>query len=139
MFTFDLKNLDNLNPATRFYIPGTENSQWVDLRVPAEDDFRAFRKVCSKKVIHEVINKETRRVEIVTSEDVDDEKLNELLNDFYIPDWCILDADGNKIPCTKEMKITILGKHRKFSDWISEKLTLLRSANENDKELERKN
>lgn len=135
----DLDNLDNLNPATRFYVPKSEKEEWVELRLVADDDVKGFRKECVKKEVLQVLNKKTRRMEIVRDEDIDGEKLTEMINDHCIARWLLYDKNGKEVPCTREMKNILMGKMPPFAAWIDECLEKLREFDQKEKESERKN
>ena len=87
----------------------------------------------------QVVNKDTRRVEIIKDEEFDEEKLSEAVNDFCIAGWFLKDKEGNEVPCTRDNKLLLMGKMPRFARWINKCLTELREATEKEAEAERKN
>lgn len=110
-------NLSNLNPGT-----------WMDLSIGGRvclcvcsgDDLREIRKQCVKKKV------EYRGVNRFVYEEIDEEKQSEAIWDFCIRDWEeICDQEGKAIPCTREMKVLLMGKSPEFARAVGEGLQTL--------------
>lgn len=127
-------DLKNLNPPVRFY---WSEDEWVDFRVLSDADLRKLRKeVTQKRVEYKKIDGVVERIEY---RDVDEEKLTELINDYCIVDWSLVDTEGNQIPCSTENKNLLMLHHPKFSNWASKCLRRIRKDNELVEELLEKN
>jgi hypothetical protein len=112
-----LFNLNDLNPGTWF---DYENGSRVCLRVCAVDDTKNIRKQTTKKKI------EFKNNQRVIYDEVNEELESQLVWDFCIVDWeKFFDSRGNSIPCNKEMKLLLMGKSLKFSNFVNEKIKIL--------------
>lgn len=135
-------DLSNPNPGTRFDLPGNEG-EFVELKALSDEENREVFKLSGIKFVKKQLhNKVDRKIEIVRDLDDDDEKqkkYSDEVNDRCIVDWLLFDPDGNKIPCTRENKITLMTKSPKFAAFVSEKLEELRASLSGKKEVELKN
>ena len=130
-------DLDNLNAGTWFPLDGGGQ---VCIRVCAGDEYQAIRKqaVTSKREIY--VDPKSRQAQIVREEIVDDQLLSSLLWDFCIVEWKnLLDARQQPIPCTKEMKLLLMGRSPRFFTFVSECLDKLREAEKGEAEALQKN
>jgi len=134
---FDIKNIQNLNPATRFYLSNDE-TEWVELKTLADSELRDIRKqVAKKKAEYKNVGRTgAQRFEYV---DVDDEKLADAITTRCIANWYLLDAEGEEIPCTDENKLLLTGHSPEFSSFISESLEKLKKDKEEKTKEEEKN
>jgi hypothetical protein len=125
-------DLDALNPGTWFNYKGSKDAK-VCLRVCAGDDYKEIRKTCSKKGV------EYEKGVRYSYEEMDSEAFNEKLWDFCIIDWVgFADKNGNRIECTKENKILLMGKSVAFSEFVADRLERLRKIETEEKETEEK-
>ena len=130
-------DLDKLNAGTWFPMDGGGE---VCVRVCAGDDYQAIRKqaVTSKSEI--VFDPKTRQAQKVREEIVDDLLQSSLLWDFCIVDWKnLLDAKEQPIPCTKEMKLLLMGRSPRFFTFISGCVEKLRAIEEQEGQALEKN
>ena len=136
-------DLENLNPATKFFWPNSDNKEWVELRIAADEDLLAMRKRLGiKEKVEYPVNPETRQVNRVVGTNVDEGRsraINDELTDFCIADWLLLDAAGNQIPCTRENKLKLVKGHPPFAKWIVDCLNELRTGEAAQSEAETKN
>jgi hypothetical protein len=144
-------NLENLNPATRFYYyeDGKKTKEWVELRLASDDDNKKFfNTIGVREKIEKIFNPKTRQMERMTYFDTSDEQrdlFNEEVWDFSISDWGLFSTEkdeSNKlkpIPCTRENKIKFMRSSPKFANWVAKCLENLREALEAYTEDERKN
>lgn len=135
-------DLQDLNPATRFYW-GDANEEWVELRIASDEDLRSFRKQLGiREKVEYPVNPATRKVDRVEYLDMNEDKqlaFSELINDFAIAGWKLLDRGGKEIPCTIENKNRMMSGSPLFSRWISDCLSRMRADLEAQLEAERKN
>ena len=115
-------NLKGLTKPSRFFWPGSE--EWVDLRNVTLAEFKAIRKqtVTKRAEYHQVNAEKPYRYEV---EDTDEEKADELLWDYQIVRWYIVDDDGKKIKCTKENKLMLMGNSAEFVNFVVKNLNQL--------------
>jgi len=134
---FDLKNL---NPAVKFYYPGTRKAEWLELRNIPIGELRKMRKRCVKQTVEYYRPDDSKgqpyRYE---TEDIDDDKFNEMLWDYQIVSWKIIDPEGKEIPCTLENKLLLMGNSTEFADWVVKCLNKLAKDSEKKKEDSEKN
>lgn len=132
-------DLDNLNPAVRFYWGGGKK-EWVELRNIPVVELRRIRKEITKKTVEYYRPEESDikpfRYE---SDEMDEDKLNELLWDYQIVNWNIEDTDGKKIDCTLKNKLLLMGNSSEFADWIIQCLNQLASDEKTRREKSEKN
>jgi len=115
-------DLENLNKGTWFpYESGSE----ICLRTCAAEDLRDIVKKSSEKKA-----RFTDRARIEW-EEPDEDKRFELLYDFCIVDWKgFFDKDEKPIPCTKEMKLLLMGKSVEFARKVGELLKQMSETEE---------
>ena len=113
-------DLKGLKAPSRFFWPGSDN-EWVDLRNITLAELKEIRsKTISKRVeYHQVNNGRPYRYEV---EDTDQDKADELLWDLQIVNWDIVDSEGEKIPCTKENKLLLMGNSAEFAGFVVDSL-----------------
>ena len=132
-------DLENLNPSARFYW-GDGKKEWVELRNISMKQLRKIRNEAVKKTVEYYRPEESDikpfRYE---NEDVDHDKLDELLWDYQITDWRIVNPDGKEIPCTLENKLLLMGNSTKFADWVVKCLNQLASDEKAQREEAEKN
>lgn len=122
-------DLDNLNPGHKFTFGDPKDETWVSIRICAGDDYRIIQKECSKKKA-EIITSGVRPQRL-TYDDIDEDKLNEMIWDFCIVDWGgFVDKFGNPVPCTRENKKKLMGGSVKFAAFVAKKLDELRKIEE---------
>lgn len=130
-------NLDELNPSAKFYYNDTE---WVELRLPPISKIKEFRRQCFKTKAEYYRPKNFKgkpfRYEV---EDVDDEKLNELLWDFQIVNWHLEDDKGRTITCDKDNKLLLMGNSAEFAEFVVDSLNQLSEDNRKRREQSEKN
>jgi hypothetical protein len=108
---FDLKNL---NPGFKFEMDGG-GTIW--LRVCSADALKQIQKqTTTQKIEYKRVDGKPQRI---VSTITDDEASSEMIWDYCIVKWeNFFDAEGNAIPCTKEMKMLLMGNSPKFSNFI---------------------
>lgn len=130
-------DLQDLNPGAWFPFG---NGGQVCVRTCAADDLDAISKQCEKEKIEYKLNERTRQMERIKYSDVNEERRKRLYWDYIIVDWKgLVDKDGNDIPCTSEMKATLMGKSTKFAKFILDCLEKLVADEEKIAEEEQKN
>lgn len=130
-------DLDKLNAGTWFTMEGGGE---VCVRVCAGDDYLAIRDQVVKVRSEVVFDPKTRIAQKIKEEHVNERELNALLWDFCIVDWRnLLDKAGQPIPCTREMKLLLMGKSPTFFRFISESLDKLREIETAEQEAREKN
>ena len=105
-------DLDNLNPATRFYYDDDED-EWVELRICAGEDLDRIHKQTRKT------KREYKMGVRYTYEDINHDLEAELMNDFTITAWHIVTPDGKEIPCTYENKQLMMKGSVEFASWVT--------------------
>jgi len=120
--------LEDLNPAVRFYFDDdNRESGWVELRAlngGAADD---INKKWSKKKVEYRVNPQTRRNERIEFVEVDADGAFREVTDYNIADWNIPDAKtGEPIPCTTDMKVTLMRGSPEFAQFVTKSLDTLR-------------
>jgi hypothetical protein len=110
-------DIHNLNKPAKFFYPGSKKKEWIEFRTIPMSRLREWRKetITPKVEYHKVenINKPFR----YESEDVDDDKLFELMWDYQIYDWNIKDTDNKPIECNKENKLLLISNSLEFSEF----------------------
>jgi hypothetical protein len=130
-------DIENLNAGTWFPLEGGGE---ICLRVCAGDDYQAIRDPVTKVKTEVVFDPKTRQAQKLRTEDVDEKALKLHLWDFCIVDWKnLLDKHGQPIPCTKDMKLLLMGKSPTFFDHVSDCLAKLRGLEATEAEEEQKN
>ena len=129
-------DINNLNPTAKFYWPGSKKTEWVELRnIPIAEIRKLRKKTVTKEVEYYKVDNSDEKPFRYEVEKIDDDRLNEILWDYQIVNWHILDPDGNEIPCTLENKLKLMGYSTEFADWIIKCLNQL--AADEKKRLER--
>jgi len=116
-------DLKNLTAPSRFFWPDSEN-EWVDLRNVTLAEFKKIRAatVSTRAEYHQINDAKPFRYEV---EVTDDDKSDELLWDYQIVDWNIVDGDGKKIKCNKENKLLLMGNSTEFVRFVVDNLNQL--------------
>lgn len=110
----------------------------VQLRTITAADFKAIQKqTVKKKVDYKRVEGAPGRFEYeVTDQDLQ----NELYWDAVIVAWeNLTDKNGKEIPCTKEYKVLLMSRSRKFLDFVVEGLRTLADDETTQAENEQKN
>jgi len=110
----------------------------VQLRVLSVAEFKAIQKKTTRKKV------DYRRVEGVAGrfeyEESDTDLQNELYWDAVIVDWeNIVDKKGDPIPCTRENKVLVMSRSRKFLDFVVESLRVVTEDESRQQEEDLKN
>jgi hypothetical protein len=110
----------------------------VHLRTLSVAEFREIqKKTVKKRVDYKRVDGVPGRFEY---EDVNQDLQNELYWDAVIVDWeNLTDGKGKEIPCTRENKVLLMSKSKKFLDFIVDSLRRLGEDEEVQKEKEIKN
>lgn len=112
---------EDLNPSQKFYYPSSPE-EWVDLRIPSDEDQKKFFKSAGIKAKREIYtDKKTRNTQILRDFEPSEEemrKYEEELWDFCIVDWNLVTNKGDRIPCTKENKSKLMFNAPQFAVWI---------------------
>lgn len=120
-------DINNLNPAAKFFY---SKDEWVEFRTIPMSKLREWRKeTIDPKVEYyspDGYNGQPYRYEI---EDVNDDKLFELMWDYQIVNWNIADPKGKEIPCTLKNKILLIANSKEFADFA---LSSIRKLNEDE-------
>lgn len=133
-------NLDDLNPATRFYWEDNEE-EWVEFRLASDEDTEQMRKKAGIKYKTEY-RRDRGRLQRLDNMDFNEkkmEKFNGLVNSHSIVDWYLVDNNGIAIPCTDENKNRLMKGSPLFSNWVANCLEKMRDDVEFQKEREEKN
>ena len=113
-------DISNLNPPAKFFYPGSKKKEWVEFRTIPMSKLREWRKTTVTPKV-EYHSPEGSKADMqpwrYESEDVDDEKLFELMWDYQIANWNIRDANNKEIPCNKENKLLLISNSLEFSDF----------------------
>ena len=130
-------DLKGLKAPSRFFWPGSDN-EWVDLRNITLEEYKKIRTetVSKRSEYHQVDGGRPYRYEV---EDTDEDKANELLWDYQIVDWNIVDSEGEKIPCTIENKLLLMGNSSEFVDFVVDSLNQLAKDEAERREKSEKN
>jgi hypothetical protein len=130
-------DLEKPNSGTWFAMDGGGQ---VCLRICAGDDYAAIRAQAVKVKSEVVWDPKTRQAQKIREEITDDRLLSALLWDFCIVAWQeIFDAHEQPIPCTKDMKLLLMGKCPSFFAFVSEGLDQLRGVEAQAAEAAEKN
>ena len=115
-------NLKSLTAPSRFFWPGSD--EWIELRNVTLAEFKAIRKqtVTKRAEYHQINNEKPFRYDV---EDTDEDKADELLWDYQIAAWNIVDDNGKKIKCTKENKLLLMGNSSEFVTFVVKNLNQL--------------
>lgn len=110
----------------------------VQLRTISVADFKAIQKqTVKKKVDYKRVEGMPGRFEY---EAIDQDLQNELYWDAVIVGWeNFTDKNGKEIPCTKENKVLLMSRSKKFLEFVVESLKTLSEDEAAQQEIERKN
>lgn len=97
-FDFDI-DLDNMYPETWF---GDTPGKKVCLRLCPPDKMEEFRKQCLKQKRQAVLNPETRKMELVDNSDFDSDRFTELVTQYQLVNWDLIDVKGRKVDFNPE-------------------------------------
>ena len=130
-------NLKSLTAPSRFFWAGSDD-EWVDLRNVTLAEFKKIRAstVTQRAEYHQVDKSKPFRYEV---EDTNSDLADELLWDYQIVDWNIVDGDGKKIECTKENKLLLMGNSSEFVNFVVNSLNQLTKDEEKRKDKSEKN
>jgi len=130
-------DLKKLTAPSRFFWPGSD-TEWIDLRNITLAEYKKInaQTVQKRAEYHQVNDAKPYRYEV---EDVDSEKADELLWDYQIVDWNIVDPDGKKIKCTKDNKILLMGNSAEFVNFVVDSLNQLADDEKKRREKSEKN
>lgn len=130
-------NLKELNPTAKFYC---NKKEWVELRNIPPSEIRNMRRECRTEEVEyyqpEGYEGQPYRYEVAK---VDDDKLFDMMWDYQIVNWYIVDADNNEIPCTKENKLIMMTESVDFADFIVQSLNKLAKDTKLQREKSEKN
>jgi hypothetical protein len=117
MTVFDLEESKGvwfeLEGGGRVQLRSLSISDWKDIR----------KKTVTKKIEYKRVEGKAERF---VAEDVNNDLENELFWDAVIVAWeNLYDVKGKEIPCTKENKIMLMEKSKKFAAFIAESLNTL--------------
>ena len=116
-----LFDLENLNPAVKFYLNEENESEGsVTLKSLTRDDAAKILKKHTKK------RRKWRRGQQVIEEEIDTDQVDFDSWDCNIVEWEIYDTKGEAVPCTRENKILLVGQSPWFQNFIFEKLEQLK-------------
>ena len=110
----------------------------MQLRTISVADFKAIQKqTVKKKVDYKRVEGMPGRFEY---EAIDQDLQNELYWDAVIVGWeNFTDKNGKEIPCTKENKVLLMSRSKKFLEFVVESLKTLSEDEAAQQEIERKN
>ena len=131
-------DIKGLNKPSRFYWPGSKD-EWVELRnVNLSEIKKIRRETVVRRAEYYQVDKDSKpfRYEI---EDTDEEKADELLWDYQIVDWNLVDPDGKKIQCTKKNKLLLMENSTEFVSFVVDSLNQLAKDDEKRREKSEKN
>jgi hypothetical protein len=116
-------DLKSLTAPSRFFWQGSDD-EWIDLRNVTVAEFKKIRKetVSTRAEYHQIKDSKPFRYEV---EDTDQDKADELLWDYQIVAWNIVDGNGKKIKCTKENKLLLMGNSTEFATFVVDSLNRL--------------
>ena len=115
-------NLKGLTAPSRFFWPGSD--EWIELRNVTLAQFKEIRKqtVTKRAEYHQINDEKPFRYDV---EDTDDDLADELLWDYQIVGWNIVDENGKKIKCTKQNKLLLMGNSSEFVTFVVNNLNQL--------------
>ena len=115
-------DIKHLNAPAKFFYPGSRKKEWVEFRTIPMSRLRSWRKeTIEPKVEYHKVDDVERPFRYET-EDVDDDKLFELMWEWQIVAWNIKDAENEDIPCNKENKLLLISNSLEFSDFALKSL-----------------
>ena len=115
-----LFDLENLNPAIKWYLDDDDKSQGsVTLRALSRDDVMENLKKHTKKTT------EIHRGMQVVKEEISEESDYDSW-DKSIVEWELFDKNNNPIPCTRDNKVLLMGKSPWFQNFVAERLERMR-------------
>jgi hypothetical protein len=110
-------DIKGLNAPAKFFYPGSKKKEWVEFRTIPMSKLREWRKETVKPKVEYHKTEDVDKPFRYESEDVDDDKLFELMWDWQIVNWNIEDAENNSIECNKENKLLLISNSLEFSDF----------------------
>jgi hypothetical protein len=132
-------DIGNLNAPVKFYY-GKGKKEWVELRNIPLSEVRKIKETCVTTEVEywrpDGSSERPHRYEVDKS---DIQKLDSMLWDYQIADWCLLDNDGNAIDCTLENKLLLMGHSTEFLEWVLDCLKTLAEDEQKSKEDSEKN
>ena len=130
-------DLSNLNPAAKFH---WNKKEWVELRnIPIAELRNIRKKTITKKIEYYRPDESDIKPFRYEDESLNEDKLDELLWDYQIVNWKIVDPDGKDIPCTLENKLLLMGNSTEFAEWVIDCLRQLSTDEKKQKEKSEKN
>jgi len=105
-------DLEDLNPGVWFYFDEDKPEKGGFCVRPLDSD--TLDTITKETVTKKTVFKNGKRQVV---QDVDTDKDRKLTIDYTLPDWKVLDKDGNEIPCTIENKMSLISKspwHQRF-------------------------
>jgi len=122
-------NIKDLNPPARFFYPGSKEKEWIEFRTIPLSKLREWRKKTTVPKVEYHTVEGIDRPYRYESEDVNDDKLFELMWDYQIHDWNIKDTENKPIPCNKESKLLLISNSLEFSNFA---LSSIKKLNEDE-------
>jgi hypothetical protein len=118
-------NIQNLNPPVKFYY-GRGKKEWVELRnIPLAEIRKIKKEVVKTEVEYWRPEGSTERPFRYEVDNSDTDKLDQMLWDYQIVNWCIKTPSGEDIPCTLENKLLMMGESTEFLEWVLDCLKTL--------------
>jgi hypothetical protein len=126
-------DMNNLNPGTWFYFDQDDESGGaILLRVCPQGEVRRINNLCTKKPV------KFRKNQPYVDKEVDTAQEERLLWDYCIVDWKdIEDANGVPIECTQDTKDKLMQGDPGFSEFVAERMRMLREVGINKEDLEK--
>ena len=115
-------NFSKLNEPVWFYFDDQPENGGVCIRVAPSKEVERICRICSTKQPAEY--RGGVRYEI--PDKVDDKKYSQMIWDYVIYDWDILDENGNKPELTIENKYKLMSEEPAFSTFVVQKLETLK-------------
>ncbi|MHC4265972.1 MAG: hypothetical protein ACYSUK_08575 [Planctomycetota bacterium] len=131
-------DIKGLNKPSRFYWPGSDD-EWVELRHINLSEIKKIRRTTvTRRAEYHQTDKDSKpfRYEV---EDTDEDRADELLWDYQIVDWNLVDPDGKKIKCDKKNKLLLMGNSAEFVSFVVDNLNRLASDEKERQEKSEKN
>ncbi len=127
-------DLDNLNPATRFFVNDeNEKDGWVELRVCPAD---ILEDINDKTTIEKAEYRKGQRHVVVKK---NQKQWKKLFWDYVISDWGGITNNKREMKCTAANKIKLMGGSIQFSAFVSDRLETLTADMDLHKEEVEKN
>lgn len=105
-------DLEDLNPGVWFYFDEEEPEKGGFCVRPMDSD--SMSAIDKETIKTKKVYKRGKRYD---SQDVDNDRKQEMIIDHTLTDWCVYGKDGEKIECSVENKLKLLGKspwHQRF-------------------------